>query len=577
MKTPKNLLQDRFADALAAAYPDAPVTARDLVVPAAKAEHGDYQCNQALPLAKMVGAKPRDVAARIVEHLRIDDICLSPEIAGPGFINLRLTPAFIGGEVGARAADPRLGVAAAEQPRTIIIDYSSPNVAKPMHVGHIRSTVIGDALTRTLRFLGHRVIGDNHIGDWGTQFGMILLGYKELADPAALQADPIPELKRIYRTVNSRAKSDEAYKERAAQEVVKLQAEDPEQMRIWTEVLALSRRVANEIYGRLDVRFDVWHGESFYNAMLGEVVEELLEKGIAREDQGAVVVFFDGPDDPPALADKPMIIRKRDGAYLYSTSDLAAIKYRHEHWHPDDMIYVVDGRQQDHFRQVFATARKWGYTHSRYEHVWFGTIQGPDGKPFKTRDGDPPELGDLLDEAEERALAIVADKQPDLPVEQQREVARVVGLGAVKYSDLAQARTSDYMFSWDRMLAMQGNTAPYMQYAYVRICSILEKSGVDPETLNGPVMLAQPAELALAKVLLRFGDALDESAAVYRPNVLTSYLFDVASAFSGFYEQCPVVSAEWPQRVSRLTLCRLVARTLKQGLDLLGIETLPRM
>lgn len=577
MKTPKNLLNQRFSEALTAAWPAAPPVSGDLVVPAAKPEHGDYQCNSALALARQVGAKPRDVAARIVEHLRVDDVCEPPEIAGPGFINLRLTASFAGSEVGARAADARLGVATADPPRTIVLDYSSPNVAKPMHVGHIRSTVIGDALARTLRFLGHRVIADNHIGDWGTQFGMILLGYKELGDAAALQADPIAELKRIYRAVNTRAKTDEAYRERAAAEVVKLQAEDPTQMRIWTEVLALSRRVAEEIYARLDVRFDVWHGESFYNAMLAAVVDELLGKGIAREDQGAVVVFFDGPDDPPALSDKPMIVRKRDGAYLYSTSDLAAIQYRHEHWRPDDMLYVVDGRQQDHFRQVFATARKWGYTHSRYEHIWFGTIQGPDGKPFKTREGDPPELGDLLDEAEERALAIVAEKQPDLAPERQREVARVVGLGAVKYSDLAQARTSDYVFSWDRMLAMQGNTAPYMQYAYVRIRSIIDKAGVDPSTLHGPVTLEQPAELTLARLLLRFGDALEDTAATYRPNVLTSYLYDVASAFSTFYEQCPVVSADEPHRTSRLVLCRLVARTLEQGLDLLGIQTLPRM
>ena len=563
--------------AFAAAFPEVEAPARDLVVPAARPEHGDYQCNQALGLAKQLGSKPRDVAARLVEHLNVDDICLAPEIAGPGFINLRLSPFWVGACVGSRAGDERLGVSPVDPPRTIVLDYSSPNVAKPMHVGHIRSTVIGDALARTLRFLGHQVIADNHIGDWGTQFGMILLGYKELADEAALKADPVNELKRIYRAVNARAKTDESYRERATQEVVKLQAEDPEQMRIWREIIALSREVAEEIYARLGVRFDVWHGESYYNTMLGPVVDELLERGIARVDQGAAVVFFDGPDDPPALADKPMIVRKRDGASLYSTSDLAAIKYRHETWKPDDMLYVVDGRQQDHFRQVFATARKWGYTHSRYEHIWFGTIQGPDGKPFKTREGDTPELSDLLDEAEERARAIVAEKNPDLPPERQREVARVVGLGAVKYSDLAQARTSDYAFSWDRMLAMQGNTAPYMQYAYVRICSIIDKAGVDVTTLNAPAQLTEAAELALAKTLLRFGDALDDTAATYRPNVLTTYLFEVASAFSTFYEQCPVVSAEGPQRLSRLTLCRLTARTLERGLDLLGIETLPRM
>jgi arginyl-tRNA synthetase len=572
VQTPRAILTERFAAALATALPDAR-PAGELVVPTAQAEHGDYQCNLALGLAKQLKLKPRDVAAKILEHLRIDDICAPPEVAGPGFINLRLLPEFLGRQIEARATDPRAGVAPTATPRTIVVDYSSPNVAKPMHVGHIRSTVIGDAIARMLRFRGHRVIADNHIGDWGTQFGKLLLGYKELADPAALKADPVQELKRIYKVVHTRSKSDPAYEERAREEVVRLQAEDPEQIRIWREIIDLSKHVAEEIYDRLDIHFDVWHGESFYNPMLGAVVDEFLARGIAREDQGAVVVFFDEPD----LVERPLIIRKRDGASLYSTSDLATIKYRDETWHPDELVYVVGAPQQLHFKQVFAAARKWGYTSMKLEHAWFGSILGTDNKPYKTREGEPPELSDLLDEAEQRALSVVAEKNPDLPPERQREVARVVGLGAVKYADLCQTRTADYVFSWDRMLALQGNTAPYMQYAYARIHGIAQKAGVELEKVEGGVALAEPAELGLARILLRFGDVVEEAAESLRPHLMTTYLYDLASAFSTFFESCPVAKAEEPIRTARLMLCRLTAQTLRVGLELLGIETLARI
>ena len=566
-----------MAAALARALPDAPVPAGALVVPTQSPEHGDYQCNLALSLARHARANPRQVATKLIEHLEVSDLCRPPEIAGPGFINLRLDDEWVAQQVRARLADPRLGVEEASPRMTVVVDYSSPNVAKPMHVGHIRSTVIGDALARLMRFLGHRVIGDNHLGDWGTQFGMMILGYRDLADPQPLAADPVHELKRVYRIVNERCKSDAAYAETARQELVRLQAGDADNMAIWHKLMEISRLEFDAIYQRLDIHFDHTHGESFYNPMLTEVVEDLTAKGIAREDGGALVVFFDEPEE---LKERPTIIRKKDGAFLYATTDLAAIRFRMQEWAPDLMIYVTDGRQQLHFKQLFQAARLWGYTQVDLVHSWFGTILGADNKPIKTREGEPVELEALLDEALERALAIVREKQPELSGEKMLEVARVVGLGAVKYSDLAQARTSDYVFSWDRMLALQGNTAPYLQYAYVRIGSILEKAGVSAADLEHEppvVRLEHAAEQSLARHLMRFEDVLREEAATYRPNVLTTYLFEVATRFSTFYENCPVVSSEEPLRSSRLALCHLTARTLAQGLDLLGIGILPRM
>lgn len=566
-----------MAAALLAAYPTIPQEGLALIFPTPSPDLGDYQCNRALQMARQARVSPRVVAEQALARASFDDLCQTVEIAGPGFINFRLRPEWVGEEVRQRLADERLGVPRVARPRTVVLDFSSPNVAKPMHIGHIRSTVIGDVLNRVMRFLGHKVITDNHLGDWGTQFGILILGYREFADEAALEADPIHELKRVYKLANERCNQDPAWADRARAELVKLQAGEAENLALWQRFIALSRSVFEGIYERLDVHFDLWLGESFYNPMLPGVVEELLARGIAREDQGAVAIFF--PDDPE-LADKPLLIRKKDGGYLYATTDLAAIKYRVETFHPDAILYIVDGRQQLHFKQVFAAARRWGYTEVELSHPWFGTILGADGRPIKTREGEPPELAAVLDEAEERALAIVREKSPELPPERQREVARVVGIGAVKYADLSQNRTSDYVFSWDKMLAMVGNTAPYLQYAYVRIQSILDKGGIDAAALEQeppPVHLDHPAELALAKHLLRFADALEDVLEDYRPNVLTGYLYDLASHYSRFYESCPVLGADEPVRSSRLALCHLTALTLARGLDLLGIKTLPRM
>ena len=446
-----------------------------------------------------------------------------------------------------------------------MVDFSSPNVAKPMHVGHIRSTILGDTLARVLRMLGHRVVTDNHIGDWGTQFGMLLLGWKTELNEAALKQDPIAELERLYKAINA----DESRRNEARAELVKLQSGDEENLAIWQRMIALSQEQFDHVYGRLGVTFDETLGESFYNPQLPGLVEELQGKGIAELSEGAMVVRFPGDKQ---LADKPAIVRKRDGAANYTTTDLATLRYRMETWLPTDIVYVTDGRQQLHFQQLFNIFGRWQESASaKLEHVWFGSILGPDGKPFKTRSGETVRLADLLDEAEERALAVVSEKNPDLPDTERLEIARVVGLGALKYADLSNNRQSDYIFDWDKMLALQGNTAPYLQYAYTRVRSIFRK--VDAlDFTKVELQLKAPEELALAKHLMNFGQTLEMVAQDYRPNFLCNYLFELAGHFSRFYEACPVLKAEAAERDSRLALCELSARVLSSGLDALGIE-----
>ncbi|HZT80532.1 MAG TPA: arginine--tRNA ligase, partial [Gemmataceae bacterium] len=485
----------------------------------------------------------------------------------------------------------------AADPKTFVIDYSSPNVAKPMHVGHLRSTIIGDALARLLRFLGHRVIADNHLGDWGTQFGMLLYGYKHFRDEAALKADPVREMARLYVLVremtkaageeeedekeSAKSKYTEAERESARkvleacrQETAKLHAGDPENVRLWQQFMPWCREDIERIYQRLGVRFDYTHGESFYNPMLPGVVEDLLRKGIAEESKGAIVVFF-GENEPPAL------VRKSDGAFTYMTSDLATIRHRMETWQPDAILYAVDFRQGLHFKQLFEIARRWGYDKVALEHVSFGSVLGKDGKPIKTREGGAVELGSLLDEAVARARQVVDENSPELPESDREKVAEVVGVGAVKYADLSQNRTSDYKFDWDKMLAMDGNTAAYMQYAYARNRSIFRKGNEDPvrfRTQPPLPILETPEERALALQMLRFEDALNSASAEYKPNFITAYLWDLAKAYSVFNTNCRVLQAETPQlRQSRLLLCDLTARVIQRGLDLLGIRTVERM
>jgi arginyl-tRNA synthetase len=660
-----SLIRSRFSAAIVKLTEASPLPADeiaglvDMVRPSQDPKFGDYQANCAMPLGKRLGQPAREVAQKIVEHLDWNDVGAPPEVAGPGFINLRLNDGWLVQHLSRAAQDERLGVAKADEPRTYVVDYSAPNVAKPMHVGHIRSTAIGDSLYRTLKFAGHRVIGDNHIGDWGTQFGMIIYGFRHFRNETAYRANPVEELGRLYRLVNrlvdyheGREKlagllqqvvlNERALERHAAQavagdakaekkankdlkrleknleesreeletlqvkqaaiernpelarlakehsniasavlaETAKLHAGDEENLQLWREFMPPCMQAIEDVYRRLGVKFDRTLGESFYHDRLGKVVADLREKGIARESEGAVCIFF---DDMPV----PMIVQKRDGAFLYATSDLATVQYRLETWSPDAILYVVDHRQSDHFRGLFGAVRKWGCDRVELEHISFGTVLGPDGRPYRTRAGDTVGLMGLLDDAVAHAYKVVCEVEEQKPQgrelsdDERRRVAEVVGLSAIKYADLSQNRTSDYEFSFEKMVALKGNTATYMQYAYARVLSIFRRGGVDIEVVRRDqptISLGQPAERSLGLELLRFSEAIDFVLADYRPNQLTTYLFDLANRFSTFFEECPVLKAETAElRSSRLLLCDLTARTIKQGLELLGIDVVGKM
>ncbi len=637
----------------------------ELVLPSKDAQFGDYQANCAMPLGKRLGKPPREIAEALIAGLELGDLCEAPTIAGPGFINLRVKDAWLTERLQATAGDDAgLGIVPVDEPRTFVLDFSSPNVAKPMHVGHIRSTVIGDSLCRVLRQLGHRVISDNHIGDWGTQFGMIIYGYKHFVDEKSLAEAMVPELSRLYKLVTRlvdyhatrnqkiptveqqilelTARLDEMHdateleqdKERkkaakklrqaegqladarqtldalrktlanvdddaelaklaAAHETIgkavlaetaALHAGDATNQALWDRFLPACLAEIDETYQRLGVTFDHALGESFYHDRLARVVEDLSERGLVKKSDGANCVFLEGHA-------APFIVQKQDGAFLYATTDLATVQYRVEEWSPDAILYVVDHRQSFHFEQLFATVRLWATTNKNLkeielEHISFGTVLGEDGKPYKTRSGTAVGLSGLLDEAVERAHKTVcanddARDEPMLSAEERRQVAERIGIGAIKYADLAHNRTSDYVFSYDKMLAMTGNTATYMQYSYARVRSIFAKGAVDREKLRASktvIQLQQPQERALGMALAQFGEALTRVASDYRPNHLTAYLFDLASKYSSFFENCPVLKAEdEATRASRLLLCDLTARTLARGLELLGIETVDRM
>ncbi|HEX5273366.1 MAG TPA: arginine--tRNA ligase [Gemmataceae bacterium] len=582
-------LQAAFREALAGLADDpAPYVA--MVKPTADARHGDYQANCAMSLAKALKRKPPEVAREIIDRLPLGDWLQKPEIAGPGFINVRLRDDWLARQLRAVASDERLGVEAASPARTYVVDYSSPNVAKPMHVGHLRSTIIGDALARLLRFLGHAVITDNHLGDWGTQFGILLYGYKHFLNKEAFEADPVRELARLYVHVRGLMKGGDEedavdpVAEACRQETAKLHAGDPENVRLWQTFMPYCLEEIDRIYRRLDVRFDHTLGESFYNPMLPDVVRDLEAKGIAEPSEGAVVIFLK-EDEPPAL------IRKRDGAFTYTTTDLATVRYRVTEWHADAVLYAVDARQALHFRNLFDAARRWGYDRVELRHISFGSVLGRDRKPFAARAGGAPELSELLDEAVRRAGEVYranrdaalerGEESPDLTPEELRRVTEAVGLGAVKYADLSQNRTSDYVFDWDKMLAMDGNTATYMQYAYARVHGIFRKGNVSPESLRADPpapSLGTPHERALAVQLLRLSEALGAAAAEYVPNAITAYLWDLAKTYSGFFQNCPVLRAETDElRAGRLLLCDLTGRTIGRCLDLLGIRAMERI
>lgn len=587
-------IESRLQAAVSAVLPGADTSAV-LVRPCPDPKFGDYQSNALMALAKERKMNPRQLATDVVAKLDVSEWCEKVDIAGAGFLNFRLKPSALASVLESAARGEHLFFQKTSQPRTAVIDFSSPNVAKPMHVGHIRSTILGDSLARTLRLLGHHVITDNHIGDWGTQFGKLLVGWKTMLDRNALKADPIAEMERLYKSVNTASENDPAVLERARQELVKLQAGDAENLAIWREMIALSEVQFDTIYNRLGVKFDHTLGESFYNPMLKGVVQELRDKGIAQESEGAMCVFSDGslpPKQDPFLKQEegewkpnPALIQKSDGAANYATTDLATFKYRLETWHPNEIVYVTDGRQQLHFQQIFSIFRRWHpEAPVKLAHVWFGSILGEDGKPFKTRSGETVKLADLLDEAEERAFKVVTEKAAEREVEsseaERKEIARVVGLGAIKYADLLPNRQSDYVFSWDKMLALNGNTAPYLLYAYARIRSIFRRGGIEFDKAGNDsagVQLNAPAEVALAKHLLNFGLVLEAVAEEYRPNFLCNYLYDLAGNFARFFENCPVLKAEPAERASRLVLCNLTAKVLRQGLEVLGIETLEKM
>ena len=652
-------LRSRFEKVLSELTSD-PAPFVGMIKPTQDATFGDFQANCAMPLAKKRGTNPRSLAAEIVSKLAVSDLCHPPEVAGPGFINIRLKEDWLTERINAVVADPRLGVEFAAKPKRVVIDYSAPNVAKPMHVGHLRSTVLGNALYRVFKFCGHQVVGDNHIGDWGTQFGMILFGYKNLLDAAAFQSNAVGELARLYRLVSqlstyhdskaelpiaetrrsqleTELKAAEATKapndkqaekalkklrtdvaeildqiktlnkqietvessqvlkaladahpqiaELARLETAKLHARDEENTRLWNQFVPQCLAAIQGIYDRLDIQFDMTHGESYYNPLLAIVVEEMQKNGLAVESDKAICVFIPGNA-------APFLIRKSDGAFTYATTDLATIRYRVKELNADTMIYVVDTRQSEHFRLLFETARLWGYGDRQFVHVNFGTILGKDNKPYKTRSGDTVGLESLLDAAVAKARQIVNENDdrkkddagnptPELDDATRAVVAETVGIGAIKYADLRHNRESDYVYDEDKMLATTGDTATYMQYAYARVCGIFRKGSINRETLRqgaGQIRFTHPSERALSLQLLRFSEALDGVLSEFRPNILTDYLFATANSFSTFYQECSVLKEpDEATRTSRLLLCDLTARVIAVGLDLLGIKTCEQM
>jgi arginyl-tRNA synthetase len=582
----RNLLQSAVDTALSS-FDNLDSVSSDVlqVVPATNPQFGDYQFNGSLPLAKVLRQKPRDIATQILEKLDVSEISETPEIAGAGFINFRLKTDFLNGQINAAKADSRLGVASPTDIRKFVVDFSSPNTAKPMHVGHIRSTIIGDAISRILKFAGHEVIRDNHIGDWGTAFGKIIVGWKSQLDETNLQNDPIGEMERLYKSVNDAAKQDPTVEDSARAETAKLQAGDAENLAIWEKVRDLSQAQFDEIYAILGIEFDYTLGESFYNPRLPALVNELLEKGVARESEGAVAIFSERKTEPkndPFLIsrdgewkDFPAIVRKSDGASTYATTDLATLEYRLNEWAPNEIVYVTDSRQSGHFKQVFEAFKRWkGDSSAQLVHAGFGMILGEDKTPFKTRSGDTVKLRELLDEAIERSEKIIAEKNPEFDAATVSQIARVVGISAVKYADLSQNRATDYVFSWDKMLSMNGNSAVYLLYAYVRTQSVLRRIG---ESTDGQISLVEPTEIDLAKQILRFGEAIENSLEDFRPHIMCDYLYELSGKLSAFWRDCNIKDAPDEIRASRLALVKLTGDVLKTGFGLLGIETVEQM
>jgi arginyl-tRNA synthetase len=555
-----------------------------LLKPTQDAKNGDYQVNGAMALAKAQKANPKDLADKIATQLRLHQAIESAEVAGPGFVNLRLSSAWIGETLKSWLADERDGVPLVEKKERIVVDYSSPNIAKQMHVGHLRSTIIGNAIVSMLRFIGHDVTGDNHIGDWGTQFGLLIAGLKKFRSGDA-EGLGIAGLEAIYRQASKLAETETSFADEARAELAKLQSGDAESRAIWERFIAITRRELDVIYARMGVTFDEWNGESFYDPMLPRVAQTVIDSKLAREDQGALCIFFNewaetlGKPAPGKLAKQkePFIVRKKDGAFLYSTSDIATVMHRTEVTKATRAIYVVDHRQALHFEQLFAVVAQLGYT-MRLEHVGFGTVLDESGKPLKTRNGQAITLASLLDEAEAHALEVMRAENVDLSEDEMKKVASAVGIGAVKYADLRQNRLSDYQFDFDKMIEFKGNAGPYMQFAAARAGSILRKGDIDEATfVPSSIVLEADAEKSLARTLLRFPDAVHIAAETCQPHILTDHVYALAREYSSFLEACPVLKSEGVTRESRLALTALTGRQLRRGLRLLGIEPVERM
>ena len=529
---------------------------------------GDFQCNDAMQMAKQLHKPPRAIADAVVKALPLPAMLEKAEVAGPGFINLIVSSAWLAGQVAALSAAPRFGIPDAGQGRTMVIDYSSPNVAKPMHIGHIRSTVIGNALDRMYRALGYRVIADNHLGDWGTQFGILIQGYRTVLTDEEREHLTVELLERAYVQSYNRTKEDPTWLDTCRAELVKLQQGDAENLSIWKRFIAISLEEFGRVYKRLDVGFDLYRGESFYNDKLPETIRLLCDKGLAEESEGALVVRLEAEGLPVC------IVRKSDGGFNYATTDIATVRSRVKEFKPDRIVYVTDERQQLHFKQFFTVCAKLGIT-THLEHVWFGLMRLPEGT-FSTRQGNVIKLEALLDEAERRALEIIKSSNADMPEAEQKELAAAIGIGAIKYADLSHDPQTLIVFTWEKALALEGNSGPYLQYAYARVCSLLDKyaaqvPGTDP--LRNPLALAEPVEKALALQLMRFPAAVVRAAEAYKPSILADYLFGLSQTYSSFYQRSPVLKAEPAVRDSRIRLCAMVAQVLAEGLHLLGIRT----
>ena len=539
-----------------------------------KKEFGDFQTNFAMMSSKLIGKNPREIANTIIENFEKNDIIEKLEVAGPGFINIFLKNSFLNEEI-KKLENEKYDFSFLNIDKTVIIDYSSPNIAKRMHIGHLRSTIIGDSIKRILNFLGFKTLADNHIGDWGTQFGKLIVAYKNWLDKKAYEEDPIGELERIYVLFSDKAKKDPALEDEAREELKKLQLGNEDNQKLWKEFIDISLKEYNKVYERLDVNFDYYYGESFYNDMMPSVLEELKKKNIAREDQGALVVFFEDDKLPPA------IVQKKDGSFLYTTSDLATMKFRKNELKVDEAVYLTDDRQQNHFKQVFEIGKMLGEPYDyKKTHIVFGIMRFGD-QIFSSRSGNTIRLVDLLDEAKKQVKKVIDEKNPNIPEEEKEKIAETIGSGAIKYFDLSQNRTSDITFTWEKVLNFEGNTGPYLQYTYVRIMSIfrkLEEENINVENMDIVLDEMDGIERELASELLKFPQAVVKSYENFRPNIIADYLFDTAKLFNSFYNSSSILKEEDKQVMdARILLAKKTAFVLKEGLELLGIKTVNRM